>query len=153
MVEDVAAVAQGIDIGMRAERRGGLAVGIIPVAGCNVAVDIHQPDHVALGIGDVVVDIAVLQQHEGRTVLVIEEVQYVVPVSLTDQLAAGVVRGTDCHGRQIALAMTDFSVEGSAVEIPSLRVMNFVCGQDNGCFLCELEKIELFPCPVVWLVL
>ena len=62
MVEDVAAVAQRIDVGMRTKGGDRLAVGIIPVAGCNVAIDIHQPDHVALGIGDVVVDIAVLQQ-------------------------------------------------------------------------------------------
>ena len=62
VVEYVAAVAQGVNVGMRAEGRGGLAVGIVPVAGCNVAVDIHQPDHVALSVGDVVVDIAVLQQ-------------------------------------------------------------------------------------------
>ena len=62
VVEDVAAVAQRVNVGMRAEGRGGLAVGVVPVAGCNVAVDIHQPDHVALGIGNVVVDIAVLQQ-------------------------------------------------------------------------------------------
>ena len=91
MVEDVAAVAQGIDIGMRAEGRGGLAVGIVPVAGSNVAVDIHQPDHITLGIGDVIVDVTVLQQHEGRTVLVIEEVQYIVTVSLSDQLAAAIL--------------------------------------------------------------
>ena len=93
MVEYVAAVAQGVNVGMRAEGRGGLAVGVIPVTGCNVAVDVHQPDHVALSVGDVVVDITVLQQHEGCTVLVIEEVQNIVTVSLSDQLAAGVVIG------------------------------------------------------------
>ena len=91
MVEDVAAVAQRVNVGMRAEGRGGLAVGIVPVAGSNVAVDIHQPDHVALGIGNVVVDIPVLQQHEGRAVLVIEEVQDIVTVSLSDQLAAAIL--------------------------------------------------------------
>ena len=62
MVEDVAAVAQGVNGGVGTKGRNGLAVGIVPIAGSGIAVDIHQPDHVALGIGDVVVDIAVLQQ-------------------------------------------------------------------------------------------
>ena len=93
MVVDVAAVAQGINGCVGTESGDGLAIGVIPVAGGSVAVDIHQPDHVALGVGDVVVDIAVLQQHEGMAVLVIEEVQDVVPIGQPHQLAAGVVIG------------------------------------------------------------
>ena len=37
MVEDIAAVAQGVDIGMRAEGRGGLAVGVVPVVGIRLS--------------------------------------------------------------------------------------------------------------------
>ena len=55
MVVDVAAVTQGVDGCMGAGFEDRIAVGVILVHRRDVARGIHQTDHIALGVGDVVV--------------------------------------------------------------------------------------------------
>ena len=77
----VATVAQRIDICMGAGSLDDLAVGVIAVVCCRLTQVVHQPDHIALQVGDVVVNGVVgasngaLPHGNGSAVGVVEEVR------------------------------------------------------------------------------
>ena len=77
----ISTVAQRIDICVGAGSLDDLAVGVIAVVCCRLTQVVHQPDHIALQVGDVVVNRVVgasdgaLTHGNGRAVSVVEEVR------------------------------------------------------------------------------
>ena len=56
----IAAVTEGVDICVGAGGLDGIAVGVVLVVGRSISVDIHQPNYIALQVGDVVVNSVVI---------------------------------------------------------------------------------------------
>ena len=91
LVVDVPTIPQGVDICQSASSRKNLAIGVIVVACDNVLAAIHNPHHVTLEVGDIIVDCAVVLHGVGCTIGIIEEVNGIGSPGHAHQLAAGVI--------------------------------------------------------------
>ena len=120
MIVDIATVAQGVDICVGAGGLKDVAEGIVFIICCRVAVDIHQPDYVALEVRNVVVNYIVVVgritvAHGNRdTIDVIGEVQNVVTVGHADKLRAVVI---------VAVHHTVYSLAGSQ----AVGIVRYLC--------------------------
>ena len=92
-IKIVPSIAQGISRGHGAGAGNQVAVGIVAVLGDVGAAAVHNPHHVTLQIGDVVVEGSVVLQRIGSAVGIVEEVQGVAAVGFPEQFAAGIVIG------------------------------------------------------------
>ena len=100
LVVDIPTIPQWVDICQRARSGNDLAIGVVVVACDNVLAAIHNPHHVPLQVGDVVVHRAVVLHGVGCTIGIIEEVNGIGSPGHAHQLAAGVVVvvGSAVHG-------------------------------------------------------
>jgi len=87
----VTAIAQGVNGCMGTGSGGCVAVGVVLVPGCGVTCGVYQSYDIALEVGDVIVDRAVLLHGNGGAICVIEEVQDGGAVGFPEEFAAGVV--------------------------------------------------------------
>lgn len=86
----VATVAQRVDLRHGASGRDYLAVGVIIVGGDDVSTAVNEVHHIALQVGHIVVQGAIMLEGKGSTVIVVEEVQSVAAISFPQQLATGI---------------------------------------------------------------
>ena len=87
----VATIAQGVDTCQGAGCGEDFAVGIVGV-GCNrVSSGVNQVEHIALGVGDVVILGAVVGQAERVAGCIVGKIKDIVSISLPEQSAASVV--------------------------------------------------------------
>ena len=91
LVVDVSTVAQGVDVCQGARSGNDLAIGVVVVACDNVLAGVHNPHHVTLEVGDVVVHRAVVLHGIGKTAGIVEEVNGIGSPGHAHQLAAGVI--------------------------------------------------------------
>ena len=106
LVVDIPTVAQRVDICQRAGCGDDLPVGVIVVACDNVLAGVHNPHHVPLQVGDVVVRRAVVLHGVGCTIGIIEEVNGIGSPGHAHQPAAGII---------IAVRDTIYRLAGSQV--------------------------------------
>ena len=90
-VVDIPTVAQRVDICQRAGCGNDLAIGVVVVACDNVLAGVHNPHHVPLQVGDVVVRRAVVLHGIGCTIGIIEEVNGIGSPGHAHQPAAGII--------------------------------------------------------------
>jgi len=88
----IASVTQGVDGCVGAGGRDRIAVGVVFVISGGAAGGVYQSYDVALEVGDVIVDRAVLLHGNGGAVGVVEEVQDGGAVGFAEEFGAGVVR-------------------------------------------------------------
>jgi len=72
---------------------GCVAVGIVFVPGGGIACGVNQSYDIALHIGDVIVDRAILLHGDGRTVGIVEEVENRRSIGFSEEFATGVIVG------------------------------------------------------------
>ena len=92
-IKIVPSVAEGIVCGHGAGAGNQIAVRVVAVLGDVGAAAVHNPHHVTLQIGDVVVEGSVVLQRIGSAVGIVEEVQGVAAVGLSQKFATGIVIG------------------------------------------------------------
>jgi len=89
----VAAVSEGVNGCMGAGGRDCIAVGVVFVISGGIACGVNQSYDIALHIGDVIVDCAVLLHSDGGTVGIVEEVENRRSIGFPEEFAAGVIVG------------------------------------------------------------
>ena len=90
-VVDIPTVAQRVDIRQRARCGNDFPVRVIVVACDNVLAGVHNPHHVPLQVGDVVVHRAVVLHGVGGSIGIVEEVNGIGAPGHAHQLATGIV--------------------------------------------------------------
>ena len=90
-VVDIPTVAQRVDICQGARSGNDFPVGVIVVACDSVLAGVHNPHHVPLEVGDVVVHRAVVLHGIGQAAGIVEEVNGIGAPGHAHQLTAGVV--------------------------------------------------------------
>lgn len=123
LVVDIPTVAQRVDICQRARSGNDFPVRVIVVACDNVLAGVHNPHHVPLQVGDVVVRRAVVLHGIGQAAGIVEEVNGIGSPGHAHQLTAGVVvavgivfadpLGTDAAGVVRHLPVQDIQLDGS----------------------------------------
>ena len=100
LVVHVSTVAQGVDACQGSRCRDDLAIGIVVIAGHHRTTGVHNPHHVTLEVGDIIVDCAVVLHGVGCTIGIVEEVNGIGSPGHAHQLTAGVVVavGSAVHG-------------------------------------------------------
>ena len=90
-VVDIPTVAQRVDICQRAGCGNDLAIGVVVVACDNVLAGVHNPHHVTLEVGDVIIRRAIVLHGIGQAAGIVEEVNGIGSPGHAHQLTAGVV--------------------------------------------------------------
>ena len=90
-VVDIPTVAQRVDICQSARCGNDFPVGVIVVACDSVLAAIHNPHHVPLQVGDVIIRRAVVLHGIGQAALIVEKVDDICSPAHAHQLAAGVI--------------------------------------------------------------
>ena len=91
LVVDVPTVAQRVDACQSASSGDDLAIGVIVVACDNVLAGVHNPHHVTLEVGDVIIRRAIVLHGIGQAAGIVEEVNGIGSPGHAHQLAAGVI--------------------------------------------------------------
>jgi len=76
---------------VRTGSSGCVAIGVVLVPGGGIACSVYQSYDVALEVGDVIVDRAILLHGDGSTVGIIEEIQDGAAVDFPEEFGSGVV--------------------------------------------------------------
>ena len=91
LVVHICPIPQRVDICQGSRCGEDFAIGIIVIAGDYGAAGVHNPHHIALEVGDIVVHCAVVLHGIGQAALIVEEVNGIAAPGHAHQLAAGVI--------------------------------------------------------------
>ena len=123
----------------------GIAVGVIFVVGSGGTVDIHQPDHIALQVGDVVVNSVVitgciaLPHGDGSAVDIVEEIKDVVPIGHPGKLRTDIV---------VVINYTIDSLAGTQT-VMVIGVTDTIGAVGCSCQLSAMLPSKVPPCTIV----